>query len=68
MHLQYRSAGDLARRIVMEFDELPGLKLTVWQAARMWALEPNECEAVLEALVGARLLRRSGNTYARMNH
>lgn len=34
-----------------EFDEMPGLTLTVDQARRLWALEPRMCGAVLERLV-----------------
>jgi hypothetical protein len=65
MTLDHRSASDSARRIVTEFRELPGLRLTVPQAARMWALDRTECEAVLDALVDAGILRRFGGTYAR---
>ena len=64
MALDHRSASEPARRIVTEFRELPGLRLTLPQAARMWALDRTECEAVLEALVDAGILRRFGGTYA----
>ncbi|MBP7778648.1 MAG: hypothetical protein KA371_16155 [Acidobacteria bacterium] len=36
-----------------EFEEMPGLTLTVDQAQRLWALEPRMCGAVLERLVKA---------------
>jgi hypothetical protein len=53
-------------RISAEFVEMPGLRLTVQQAARLWAMEPETCRALLDALVEARFLRvnRDG-TYAR---
>ncbi len=36
-----------------EFEEMPGLTLTVEQARRLWALEPRMCGAVLDCLVKA---------------
>ena len=53
-------------RISAEFIEMPGLRLTVQQAARLWALDPETCQALLDALVEAQFLRvnRDG-TYAR---
>ena len=53
----------LRDRIQKEFQELPGLHLTQWQAARLWNLEPAECEAVLKGLVAARVLRESRDGY-----
>ena len=34
-----------------EFREMPGLRLTLPQAARLWGLEPRACAAILDALV-----------------
>lgn len=42
-----------------EFDEMPGLTLTVDQARRLWALEPRLCSAVLRQLVDTGYLRQS---------
>ena len=36
-----------------EFLEMPGLKLTVRQAARLWAADQTVCNDVLSALVDA---------------
>jgi hypothetical protein len=44
------------RRAKAEFLEMPGLKLTTAQAARLWAFDNALCEAVLIALVDARFL------------
>ena len=44
-------AETLDRRIEMEFREMPGLKLTLWQAARLWNAPHQLCEAVLAKLV-----------------
>ena len=42
----------LCQRILAEYREMPGLRLSARQAARLWALEPALCEAVLDGLVG----------------
>ncbi|HXE76425.1 MAG TPA: hypothetical protein VNN18_12445 [Candidatus Xenobia bacterium] len=41
-----------------EFREMPGLRLTLAQAARLWHLPVAEAEALLAALVAEGLLRR----------
>jgi hypothetical protein len=46
-------------RIRAEYAESPGLKLTLEDAKRFWALERTECQAVLDALVAARFLKRT---------
>lgn len=47
----------LRSRIEAEFRAFPGLRLTRWQAARLWSLDYAECEAVLRVLCDARVLR-----------
>jgi len=42
---------DVRERILSEYREFPGLRLTVRQAARLWALEHVACERVLNQLV-----------------
>lgn len=49
----------LLHRVRAEFLEMPGLRLTPEQAARLWSLEPAVCLFVIDALVGARFLRRT---------
>lgn len=49
----------ICRRILGEYEDLPGLRLSVRQAARLWSLELAYCEATLEFLVAEGLLRRS---------
>lgn len=46
-------------RILAEYREMPGLRLTLRQAARLWALDTADCRAILDALVAASSLRRS---------
>ncbi len=58
----------LLNRIKAEYMELPGLQLTPWQAQRLWGLDQTQCDAILEALVDAAFLRRTGRgLYARMS-
>ena len=44
-------------RVRAEFLEMPGLHLTVAQAARLWGLDQGACHHVIDALVGASFLR-----------
>jgi len=36
---------------------MPGLRLTLPQAARLWGLDPPSCQTVIDVLVGAEFLR-----------
>jgi hypothetical protein len=38
---------------------MPGLSLSKMQMQRMWGLEPSTCDALVDALVAARILRRT---------
>jgi hypothetical protein len=38
---------DICRRIRGEYIEMPGLRLTVTQAQRLWGLDRTACETVL---------------------
>jgi hypothetical protein len=42
----------------MEFMEMPGLRLTVPQAQRLFGLAEDTCVRVLNALVSARVIRQ----------
>jgi hypothetical protein len=46
-----RDAPDLLSRVRSEFDEMQGFSPTVEQAARLFALTPEDCGRVLRALV-----------------
>ena len=50
---------DVLRRIRGEYVEMPGLRLTVAQAQRIFGLDRATCESVLEALAEERFLRRA---------
>jgi hypothetical protein len=47
----------IVRRIREEFREMPGLRLTLAQATRLWGLEHEMCRAVIERLVASAFLR-----------
>jgi hypothetical protein len=55
------SQTHLLTRVRGEFMELPGLKLTVRQASRLFGLAHRECEAVLEQLVARRFLKTTSD-------
>jgi len=47
------------QQIRSAFLEMPGLRLTVAQAGRLWCLEGRECERMLDEMVASGFLRRS---------
>jgi len=53
------SLGSLALRIRREYEEMPGLLLTLQQASRLWGLPPELCGALLDRLVRERFLVRT---------
>ena len=56
---------DLHLRVRGEFVEMPGLRLTLAQAARLFHLEAARCERVLAALVESGVLSVSGRMFVR---
>jgi hypothetical protein len=50
-------APTLFERVQGEFNEMPGLQLTISQAARLWGLDDASCRRVIDALVEAAFLR-----------
>ena len=54
----------LLDRIQGEFLEMPGLRLRIEQAQRLWGLDRSTCEDLLSALVDAKFLsRRADDAY-----
>lgn len=49
---------DLPVRILCEFDEQPGLRLTFWQIRRLWDVPESACQEALAYLVRRGLLAR----------
>jgi hypothetical protein len=54
MHIE-----DVLQRIQGEFIEMPGLRLTPAQARRLWGLEREVCDQLLQALVSAEFLSQT---------
>ncbi len=48
---------ELLRRVRGEYEEMPGLALTMPQAQRLWALDHQTCVLVLSTLVERQFLR-----------
>jgi hypothetical protein len=55
----------VTRRVLAEFDEMPGLTLTPRQAARLFGLEPDLCQRVLDSLIDMAYLREKGGIVRR---
>lgn len=51
--------ADWLQLIRAEYLEIPGLHLTKRQVQRLWGLDSVTCEALVDALVDARFLRRT---------
>ncbi len=59
-------AGRVRRLIQSEFEEMPGMRLTIPQARRLWALSEDRCTLALEELAAAGFLVRDDyGRYAR---
>lgn len=56
-----RSDESLMDRVRGEYREMPGLNLTVPQACRLWQVDREQCQAVLEALVDEEFLTRTSS-------
>lgn len=58
----------LLYRVRGEYLEMPGLRLTLEQAARLWHMDAAICAAVLMRLVADRFLMRTRNgAYVRLD-
>jgi len=55
----------LLRRVAGEFLEMPGMRLTIAQAKRLWQVDAVTALRLFENLVGVGFLRVSGNLYQR---
>jgi hypothetical protein len=59
--------NEVVGRIRAEFLEMPGLRLTLTQASRLWGLDEGACRYVIDVLVRASFLRWTpGGTLARV--
>jgi len=64
-HLEDHDLKVLQTRVSAEFREMPGLMLTLPQAARLFSIEPPRCERVLGTLVERGFLASYGRKFAR---
>jgi hypothetical protein len=51
----------LIKRVRNEFVEVPGLRLTLPQAMRLWGLDRDECQRVIDHLVESSFLSRNAH-------
>ncbi len=51
----------VAARVRAEFEEMPGLTLTVPEASRLFGLDEDICRTIVERLVRSAYLRRMNN-------
>jgi hypothetical protein len=59
--------NEVVGRIRAEFLEMPGLRLTLTQASRLWGLDEGACRHVIDVLVRSSFLRwTAGGTLARV--
>lgn len=67
--LPWRGAADqaesVAQQIEAEYRAIPNLRLTRWQAARLWNLDQALCDAAIETLVRKRVLRETAGGFVR---
>jgi hypothetical protein len=61
MKWAFDDAAAMLRRIRGEFLEMPGLKLTIAQASRLWHLDRASSEQLLDALVLDGVLHRKAD-------
>jgi len=59
MSAQQPPLDDVLRRVQGEYLEMPGLRLTLPQAQRLWGLDRTACDTLLGALVDAKFLFRT---------
>ena len=51
----------VAQRVLAEFEEMPGMRLSLRQASRLFGLSEDSCRVVLDVLVDAAYLRQTSS-------
>ncbi len=54
-----QSSDSMLCRIRSEYGEMPGLKLTMAQAQRLWGLDRESCDGLMAGLVSSGFLART---------
>jgi len=68
MLLTQEIAHDWMHLMRAEYLEVPGLALTSRQAQRLWGLDRETCDRLLDAMVAASFLRKTNRaTYVRID-
>ena len=62
---QPESRRDITARITQEYQEMPGLQLTLAQAVRLFDTDPCTVEIALTRLIALSVLRQIGAFYVR---
>jgi len=61
--------ADWLRVIQAEYRDIPGLKLTMPQAQRLWGLDGEVCEALFETLIASHFLcKTSAQSFVLAEH
>lgn len=60
--------ASIAPLIEAEYRAIPNLRLTRWQAARLWNLEQTVCDAAIATLLEKRVLRETAGGIVRLDH
>jgi hypothetical protein len=55
------NVGEIVELIRMEYAEMPGLRLTFWQAQRLWNVSEDLCDRALRVLIAAQFLNRTAD-------
>ena len=56
-----RCSSELVARARKDYTEMPGTRLTLAQASRLWHAGPSECRGVFERLIAEGFLYRAGD-------
>lgn len=59
MTAEQSTMHDWLHLIQVEYLEMPGLQLTKPQVRRLWRLEPQLCDVLLDSLVATEFLRKT---------
>ena len=58
----------IVHRVRGEFREMPGMRLTLEQAMRLWSLNRETCAAVLDELMASHFIERDTNGRYKLAH
>jgi hypothetical protein len=65
VHRAHDEEPALCVRVLAEFQEMPGLTLTLGQAVRLFSIDSARCERIFSVLVERGVLSTNGRAFAR---